>query len=73
MTACVQPGWFTSAGASPSQWPRSRRAPAPTRLVAVAADDPADAVASAPAERVVIRGTRVVARTRAEREYPSLP
>ncbi|MGH3248427.1 MAG: amidohydrolase family protein, partial [Trebonia sp.] len=38
---------------------------APARLVAVAADDPADAVASAPTDRVVIRGTRVIARTRA--------
>jgi cytosine deaminase len=45
---------------------------APARLVAVAAHDSADAVASAPAGRIVIRGTQVVARTRTEREYPYL-
>lgn len=44
---------------------------APARLVAVAADDAADAVASAAADRIVIRGGRVIARTRTEREYPS--
>jgi cytosine/creatinine deaminase len=45
---------------------------APARLVAVAARDSADAVASAPASRIVIRGSQVVARTRTEREYPNL-
>ncbi|HVT70929.1 MAG TPA: amidohydrolase family protein, partial [Trebonia sp.] len=52
--------------------PPAIRPGAPARLVAVAAHDLADAVASAPAGRIVIRGSQVVARTRTEREYPSL-
>jgi cytosine/creatinine deaminase len=42
---------------------------APARFVAVAAMDANDAVASAPPDRIVIRGNRVVARTHAVREY----
>jgi cytosine/creatinine deaminase len=41
----------------------------PARFVAVAALDADDAVASAPPDRIVIRGSRVVARTRTVREY----
>ena len=43
---------------------------APARLVAVAAFDSDEAVAGAAQDRIVIRGTRVVARTRAEHEFP---
>jgi cytosine deaminase len=46
---------------------------APARLVAVAALDADDAVAGAAPDRIVIRGSQVIARTRAEHEYPGLP
>jgi cytosine deaminase len=46
---------------------------APARLVAVAALDADDAVAGAAPDRIVIRGSQVVARTRAEHEFPGLP
>jgi cytosine/creatinine deaminase len=46
---------------------------AAARFVAVPALDADDAVASAPPDRIVIRGSRVVARTRALREYHLSP
>lgn len=42
---------------------------APAALVAVAAADAADAVAAAPPDRIVIRGSRVVVRTAMTRNY----
>jgi cytosine deaminase len=45
---------------------------APATFVAVAAADASDAVAGAPADRIVIRDHRIVARTRAAQEYPAL-
>lgn len=52
--------------------PAALRPGAPAIFVAVAAADAGDAVAGAPADRIVIRGHRVVARTRAAREYPTV-
>jgi cytosine/creatinine deaminase len=48
------------------------RAGSPAAFVAVAAADAGDAVAGPPPDRIVIRGDRVVARTRTQREYPAL-
>ena len=45
---------------------------APAIFVAVAAADASDAVAASPSDRIVIRGDRIVARSRAAREYPTL-
>ena len=47
------------------------RAGSPAAFVAVAAADASDAVAGPPPDRIVIRGDRVVARTRTQREYPA--
>jgi cytosine/creatinine deaminase len=46
---------------------------APARFVAVAAAGADDAVAAAPPSRIVIRGSRIAARTSASREFPGLP
>jgi hypothetical protein len=43
---------------------------APARFVAVAAADADDAVAAPPPDRIVIRGSRLVARTSITREFP---
>jgi cytosine deaminase len=43
---------------------------APARFVAVAAADADDAVAAPPPDRIVIRGSRLVARTSTTREFP---
>ena len=51
--------------------PPALRAGSPAAFVAVAAADAGDAVAGPPPDRVVIRGDRVVARTRTQREYPA--
>jgi cytosine/creatinine deaminase len=48
------------------------RAGSPAAFVAVAAASAGDAVAAPPPDRIVIRGARVVARTRTQREYPPL-
>lgn len=51
--------------------PPALRAGSPAAFVAVVAADAGDAVAGPPPDRVVIRGDRVVARTRTQREYPA--
>jgi cytosine deaminase len=48
------------------------RAGSPAAFVAVAAADAHEAVAAPPPDRIVIRGVRVVARTRTQRDYPAL-
>jgi cytosine/creatinine deaminase len=52
--------------------PAALRPGAPAIFVAVAAADASDAVAGSAADRIVIRGQRIVASTRASREYPAL-
>jgi cytosine/creatinine deaminase len=67
LAAVSADGW-TALGRPPV----ALRPGSPAIFVAVAAADASDAVAGSPADRIVIRGDRIVARTRAVREYPVL-
>jgi cytosine/creatinine deaminase len=64
LTAVTAGAWAVLGRPAPAFQPG-----APARFVAVAALDADDAVASAAEDRIVIRGSRVVARTRAVREH----
>ncbi len=64
--AAVSADAWTTMGRGPAL-----RAGSPAAFVAVAAADAGDAVAGPPPDRVVIRGDRVVARTRTQLEYPA--
>lgn len=68
LTAVTTDAWAVLGRPAPAILPG-----APARLVAVAALDADDAVAGAAPDRIVIRGSKVVARTRAEHQYPGLP
>ena len=67
LAAVSTDGW-TALGRPPV----ALRAGSPAIFVAVAAADASEAVAGSPADRIVIRGHRIVARTRAAREYPTV-
>jgi cytosine/creatinine deaminase len=64
LTAVTAGAWAVLGRPAPAFRPG-----APARFVAVAALDADDAVAAAPPDRIVIRGSRVVARTHAVHEY----
>lgn len=66
LAAVSADAWTTMGRPAPAL-----RAGSPAAFVAVAAADAGDAVAGPPPDRVVIRGDRVVARTRTQREYPA--
>jgi cytosine/creatinine deaminase len=67
LTAVSTNGW-TALGRPPA----ALQPGSPAIFVAVAARDASDAVAGSPADRIVIRGHRIVARTSAAREYPTV-
>jgi cytosine/creatinine deaminase len=66
LAAVSADAWTTMGRPAPAL-----RAGSPAAFVAVTAADASDAVAGPPPDRVVIRGDRVVARTRTQREYPA--
>jgi cytosine deaminase len=66
LAAVTADAWTTMGRPAPAL-----RAGSPAAFVAVAAADANDAVAGPPPDRVVIRGERVVATTRTQREYPA--
>jgi cytosine deaminase len=66
LAAVSTDGW-TALGRPPV----ALRPGSPAIFVAVAAADASDAVAGSPPDRIVIRGHRIVARTRAAQEYPT--
>ena len=66
--AAVSTNGWTALGRPPA----ALRPGSPAIFVAVAAADASDAVAGSPTDRIVIRGHRIVARTRAAQEYPTV-